>query len=90
MTWGAQLDALPWARGMGYGVRREAQEGGVIYIYNLWLIHLVVWQKLIQHCKAFFLQIENKLKKKIPITHGKGVCPWQYVSSAFKNEDLDH
>ena len=26
-----------------------------IYVY-LWLIHIVVWQKSIQHCKAIILQ----------------------------------
>ena len=31
---------------------------------QLWLIHLVVWQKPTQNCKAIFLQLKNKLKKK--------------------------
>ena len=33
------------------------------YVY-LWLIHLDVWQKPTQHCKAIILQLKiNKLKK---------------------------
>ena len=31
---------------------------------DTWLIHLVVWQKATQHCKAITLQLET-LKKKI-------------------------
>ena len=35
-----------------------------IYVY-LWLIHVDVWQKPTQHCKAIILQLKiNKLKKK--------------------------
>ena len=30
---------------------------------DTWLIHLVVWQKSTQHCKAITLQLET-LKKK--------------------------
>jgi len=36
------------------------REGIRVY---LWLIHAVVWQKLIQHCKAIILQLKIKLKK---------------------------
>ena len=41
---------------------REAQEGGVdIYME---LIHVVVQQKLTQHCKAIILQLKiNKMEK---------------------------
>ena len=35
---------------------REVQEGGM-YVY-LWLIHIVVWQKPTQHCKAIILQLK--------------------------------
>ena len=42
---------------------REVQEGGYKYIY-LGLIHVVVWQKPIQHCKEIIFQ--SKKKKKIP------------------------
>ena len=40
--------------GGGEGVRVEKER---IYVY-LWLIHAVVWQKSIQHCKAIFLQLK--------------------------------
>ena len=39
--------------------RRFEREGTYAY---LWLIHVDVWQKPTQHCKAIILQ----LKKKIP------------------------
>ena len=42
---------------MGGRFKREG-----MYIY-LWLNHVVVWQKPIQHCKAIILQ----LKKKVPL-----------------------
>ena len=29
-----------------------------------WLIHIVVWQKSIQHCKAIILQLKISRKKK--------------------------
>ena len=42
---------------------RETQEEGVIRIY-LWLIHVVVWQKPTEHCKAILPQLKINLKKK--------------------------
>ena len=45
------------------GEEREVpskREGICVY---LWLIHIVEWQKPIQHCKAAFLQLKNKCKK---------------------------
>ena len=44
---------------MGGG--REAEEG--IFVY-LWLIHVDVWQKPIQHCSTIILQLKIKRKKK--------------------------
>ena len=44
----------------GYnGIRggTEVQEGGDIYIY-LGLVHVVMWQKPTQHCKAIILQLK--------------------------------
>ena len=29
-----------------------------IYVY-LWLIHILVWQKLAQHCKSIILQLKK-------------------------------
>ena len=42
----------------GVGDGREVQEGGT-YVY-LGLIHIDVWQKPTQHCKAIILQFKNK------------------------------
>ena len=47
------------------GVRngKEIQREGT-YVY-LWLIHVDVWKKPTQYCKAIILQLKiNKLKKK--------------------------
>ena len=45
--------------GVGRRVKREGT-----YVY-LWLIHVNVWQKPTQYCKAILLQLKiNKLKKK--------------------------
>ena len=43
------------------GCGREVEEG--IYVY-LWLIHVDVWQKPIQHCNTIILQLKTKKKKK--------------------------
>ena len=56
----------------------EAQEGGDIYIYiyiyiythththtYLQLSHVVVQQKLTQHCEAIMFQLKNKFKKRM-------------------------
>ena len=42
----------------GVGDGREVPEGGT-YVY-LGLIHIDVWQKPTQHCKAIILQLKNK------------------------------
>ena len=48
--------------GRGVGGGREVQEEGDIL--HLWLIHVDVWQKPIQYCKAIILQLKiNNLKK---------------------------
>ena len=39
-------------------------KGEGTYVY-LWLIHVDVWQKPTQFCKAIILQLKNKLKKKV-------------------------
>ena len=49
-------------RGWGGRIKREGT-----YVY-LWLIHSVVWQKPIQHCKAIILQFKIKKKKKKKLT----------------------
>ena len=57
---GAQLGALWWPRNVGCGLG-----GREVHIY-MHLIHAVVQQKLIQHCKAivFQLKIKSKFKKE--------------------------
>ena len=37
------------------------------YVY-LWLIHVNVWQKPSQHCKAIILQLKIKNEKKLIYT----------------------
>ena len=45
-------------------IRRTGEEGTYVY---LWLIHVDVWQKPTQHCKAIILQlkISNFFLKRI-------------------------
>ena len=52
---GARLNVLWWSREHGM----KAQEGRIYE--DLWLIHVVVLQKLTQHCKAIILRLSNKL-----------------------------
>ena len=47
---------------MGVGLA-EVLEGGDIYIH-IWLIHIVVQQKVKQHCKAIILQLKTNFKKR--------------------------
>jgi len=54
------------------------------YVY-LWLIHVVVWQKPTQHCKAIILQLKKKcIGKKIqvisPIIVQACVTVWNIIS----------
>ena len=43
---------------MGMGRTRKLRRESIC-VY-LWLIHIVVWQKLTQHCKAIILQLKKK------------------------------
>ena len=46
---------------MGWEVGgRFKREGPYV---GLWLIHVDIWQKLTQYCKAIILQLKNFLKK---------------------------
>ena len=46
---------------MGWGMEESLKgEGTRVY---LWLIHVVVWQKPTQHCKAIILQLKINFKK---------------------------
>ena len=51
-----QCSATTWRGGMGWGGRFR-REGTYVY---LWLIHVVVRQKPIQHYKAIILQIKKR------------------------------
>ena len=57
--------ALGSPRGMGWGGRRERGSGWGTHV-NPWLIHVSVWQKLLQYCKVISLQLIkiNEKKKK--------------------------
>ena len=41
------------------GVELGGGSGGKGHICNLWLIHVVVWQKPTQYCKAIILQLKK-------------------------------
>ena len=72
-------DNLEGSDGVGGG--REVQEGGHIGI--LWLIHVVIWQKPTQYCKASILPLiinlkrrTNKQKNSFIDLPGKGGHSW--------------
>ena len=48
--------ALGRPRGMGWGGRWEGGSGWGTHVYP-WLIHVNVWQKPLQYCKAISLQL---------------------------------
>ena len=69
MGWGAGAGG----GGVGEGLKREG-----IYVY-LKVIHVIVQQKLTQHCKAIILPLRHKLqkkKKKKEHQGGGGVLTW--------------
>ena len=51
--------ALGRPRGMGWGGRWEGVLGWETHV-NPWLIHVNVWQKPLQYCKAISLQLIKK------------------------------
>ena len=56
--------ALGRPRGMAWGGRREGGLGWGTHV-NPWLIHVSIWQKLLQYCKVLSLQliiINGKIK----------------------------
>ena len=57
MTEGAQTDALLQPRGIGWDGKWEGGLRGRGHIY-LWPIHINVWQKPIQYCKAIILLLK--------------------------------
>ena len=52
-------DKLEGWDGVGVGERFKKER---MYV-QLWLIHIAVWQKPTQHCKAIILQLKINLKK---------------------------
>ena len=48
--------ALGRPRGMGWGERQEGGSGWGTHV-NPWLIHVNVWQKTLQYCKAIILPL---------------------------------
>ena len=58
VTQGTQPRALWGPRSVGMGRTRKLRRESIC-VY-LWLIHIVVWQKLTQHCKAIILQLKKK------------------------------
>ena len=65
--------ALGRPRGMGCGGRWEGGSGWGTQV-NPWLIHVNVWQKPLQYCKVFSLQLIKIIGgKKIVISDKDGV-----------------
>ena len=72
--------ALGRPRGMGWRGRREGGSGWGTRV-NPWLIHVNVWQKPLQYCKAISLQlikINEKLKTASSVSRSCGLtsCSW--------------
>lgn len=53
----ARCSVITQGGGMGWGLEGRLKRNGT-YVYS-WLIHVVVWQKPIQHCEAIIFQFEN-------------------------------
>ena len=48
-----------------------------------WLIHTVIWQEPIQHCKAIILQLIKKLKAAhVSVVLGETCCPEHITNKA--------
>ena len=60
--------ALGRPRGMGCGGRQEGGSGWGTHV-NPWLIHVNVWQKLLQYCKVISLQLIKINEKKSSETY---------------------
>ena len=54
---------LGWPRGMGWGGRWEGGLGWGTHV-NPWLIHVNVWQKLLQYCKVISLLLIKIIGEK--------------------------
>ena len=70
--------ALGRPRGMGWSGRQEGGSGWGTHV-NPWLIHVNVWQKLLQYCKVISLQLMKINGKK------KSCKGWQKTKLREKN-----
>ena len=87
ITQGAQSRTLWWYRQVGWGGGWEGHKTEGINIY-LWLIHAVVWQKPMQHCKAIILQLK-KIDGYISKDLSLGSSSWPSLIFLAKNPTLD-
>ena len=74
--------ALGRPRGMGWGGRWEGGSGWGTHV-NPWLIHVSVWQKPLQYCKVFSLQLITINEKKKAKQTKKEKClriPMRFIS----------
>ena len=67
----------PWR--MGWGGKLEGGSGWGTHVHP-WLIHVNVWQKSLQYCKAISLQLNKLISKK------KGFL-WQYSKPLVSNRE---
>jgi len=64
MTQGTQIRVQQQSRGVGQGERWEGNSSGMGHGY-IWQIHVDVWPKPMQYCKAIILQLKiNFLKNE--------------------------
>ena len=64
--------ALGRPKGMWWGGRQEGGSGWGTHV-NPWLIHVNVWQKLLQYCKVISLQLIKINEKQMKKKHGKSI-----------------
>ena len=67
-------------------------EGGLrgrVYVY-LWLIHVVVWQKLTQHCKAIALQLKINFKCNTLLLGCECFLSLLHIAYSFHDAILAH
>ena len=77
-------DAPGWPRGMWWWGRWEGDSGWGTHA-NPWLIHVNVWQKLLQYCKVINLQLTkiNEKKNSAAMNNGIHVSFSTMVSSGY-------
>ena len=74
--------ALERPRGMGWGRMQEGGWGWGTHV-NPWLIHVNVWQKPLQYCKAISLQLIKINGKKINIYWAKWPNIIKYIKKRY-------